>query len=98
MDGHRVVIHYCDQCGWMLRAAWMAQELLTTFRGLIGEITLRPRRGGVFEVSVDDRLVWSRKEQGRFPEVTELKQIVRDQIAPDMSLGHADRRETVGGI
>ena len=38
-------------------------------------------------------LVWCRKEEGRFPEITELKQRVRDQIAPGRSLGHADRKE-----
>lgn len=92
--GCGVVIHFCDQCGWMLRAAWMAQELLTTFRGLIGEVTLRPGRGGVFDILLDGQLLWSRRERGRFPEITELKQLVRDRIAPDMSLGHGDRRKT----
>ncbi|MEM9591522.1 MAG: Rdx family protein [Pseudomonadota bacterium] len=41
---------------------------------------------------MDEALVWSRGEKGRFPEITELKQIVRDRIAPDHKLGHADRR------
>lgn len=26
-----VEIEYCTQCRWLLRAAWMAQELLVTF-------------------------------------------------------------------
>ncbi|MGH9801124.1 MAG: Rdx family protein, partial [Blastocatellia bacterium] len=26
-----VEIIYCSQCRWLLRAAWMAQELLSTF-------------------------------------------------------------------
>jgi selenoprotein W-related protein len=47
--------------------------------------------GGVFEVRVDDTLVWSRKAQGRFPESKELKQLVRDRIAPGRDLGHSDR-------
>ncbi len=88
-----VRIHYCDQCGWMLRAAWMAQELLTTFRGHIGSVTLQPGTGGVFEVRVDDFLIWSRARDGGFPEITLLKQRVRDIVAPDMPLGHADRKK-----
>lgn len=88
---HRVEIAYCTQCRWLLRSAWMAQELLSTFEQEIGELTLRPGTGGVFEVRVNGTLVWSRKERGRFPEITELKQIVRDQVAPDRSLGHVDR-------
>ncbi len=91
---HQVEILYCAQCRWMLRAAWMAQELLSTFDGDITALTLRPGGGGIFEIRVDDALVWSRKEQGRFPEITELKQLVRDQIDPARDLGHVDRRKS----
>ena len=87
----RVVIHYCTQCRWLLRAAWMAQELLTTFDRELGEVALSPGTGGVFNVTVDDRLVWSRKAEGRFPDIKELKQRVRDRVAPDKDLGHSDR-------
>lgn len=90
---HRIEILYCTQCRWLLRAAWMAQELLTTFDQEIAELTLKPGTGGIFEVRANGVLVWSRKDEGRFPEITELKQRVRDQIAPDRSLGHADRKE-----
>jgi selenoprotein W-related protein len=93
---NRIEILYCTQCRWLLRAAWMAQELLTTFDQEIGELTLKPGTGGVFEVWVNGGLVWSRKEQGRFPEITELKQLVRDRIAPGRSLGHADRKGSPG--
>ena len=88
---NRVEIKYCMQCRWLLRAAWMAQELLTTFDGDISELTLKPGTGGVFEVRANDELVWSRKAEGRFPEITELKQLVRDRIAPGKNLGHTDK-------
>jgi selenoprotein W-related protein len=89
---HRVEITYCSQCRWLLRAAWMAQELLTTFDGEIAELVLRPGTGGIFEVHADGVLVWSRKANGRFPDIVELKQAVRDQIAPNRNLGHTDGR------
>lgn len=88
-----VAITYCRLCGWLLRAAWMAQELLSTFPEEIGSVTLVPDdTGGVFEVRADGKLLWSRKEQGRFPEAKELKQLVRDEIAPERGLGHADKK------
>jgi selenoprotein W-related protein len=87
-----VVIHYCRQCRWLLRAAWMAQELLTTFEDELDSVSLQPGTGGVFEVIVGFHLVWSRKEEGRFPDIVELKQRVRDRIAPERDLGHADRK------
>jgi selenoprotein W-related protein len=89
----RVAIKYCTQCRWLLRAAWLAQELLTTFAEELGEVALVPGGGGVFEVYVDEQLVWSRATEGRFPELKELKQRVRDLVAPDKDLGHSDRRD-----
>ena len=88
----RVEIIYCRQCRWLMRAAWMAQELLTTFEEDLGEVALRPGTGGIFEVRVEDTLVWSRKVEGGFPEIKVLKQRVRDQVAPDRDLGHSDDR------
>lgn len=87
----RVSIRYCTQCRWMLRAAWFAQELLTSFESELGEVALVPGTGGVFEVHVRDELIWSRAERGRFPDIKELKQLVRDRVAPGRSLGHTDR-------
>ena len=87
----RVQIRYCTQCRWLLRAAWMAQELLTTFEAEVEEVALAPGSGGIFEVRVNEELIWSRKEQGRFPDIKELKQLVRDRIAPGRELGHTDR-------
>ena len=89
---NRIEIEYCTQCRWLLRATWMAQELLTTFDGDITELALRPGTGGIFEVRANGEVVWSRKSEGRFPEITELKQRVRDHIAPDKHLGHSDKK------
>ncbi|KAJ2878995.1 hypothetical protein GGI21_002786 [Coemansia aciculifera] len=87
----RVEIHYCTQCRWLLRASWMAQELLTTFSNDLGEVALVPKGGGgIFAVYVDGDLVFDRKTEGRFPEMKEVKQLVRNKVAPDMSLGHSD--------
>ena len=87
----RVEIEYCTQCRWLLRAAWMAQELLTTFVEDLGEVALVPGTGGVFEIRLDGELLFSRKDAGRFPEAKEIKQLVRDKIDPARSLGHSDR-------
>jgi selenoprotein W-related protein len=89
-----VSITYCRLCNWLLRAGWMGQELLSTFGAELGSVTLIPDdTGGVFEVRVDGTLIWSRAEKERFPEMKELKQLVRDKIAPGRDLGHVDSKE-----
>ena len=70
----------------------MAQELLTTFENQLGELALVPGTGGIFEVRVDGEVIFSRNQEGRFPESKELKQLVRDRIAPDKPLGHSDSK------
>lgn len=92
MSEHRVVIHYCTQCRWLLRAGWMAQELLQTFSEELAEVALRPGSGGIFQVLANDTLVWDRKSEGGFPDIAELKRRVRDVIAPDQTLGHIDAK------
>lgn len=87
-----VEIEYCRQCRWLLRAAWIAQELLTTFEEDLAGVTLRPGTGGVFNVKVGTESVWSRATEGSFPEIAELKRRVRDQVAPGRQLGHIDRK------
>lgn len=91
---HNVVeIKYCTQCRWLLRAAWLAQELLTTFEAELHSVTLSPAIGGTFDIVVNGKLAFSRKTVGRFPEAKELKQIVRDVIAPERDLGHSDNKD-----
>ena len=87
----RVEIEYCTQCRWLLRAAWLAQELLTTFEQELGEVALKPGTGGIFEIRVNGETLFSRKQQNRFPEAKEIKQLLRDKIAPEKDLGHSDR-------
>ena len=86
-----VTIAYCTQCNWLLRSGWMAQELLSTFATELGQVTLIPGTGGIFEIHLDGELIWERKRDGGFPDIRLLKQMVRDRIDPDRDLGHVDR-------
>lgn len=87
----RVRIAYCTRCRWLLRAAWLAQELLTTFETELGEVALCPGDSGQFTIYLNDEIVWDRKTEHGFPEAKALKQRIRDRIAPERDLGHSDR-------
>jgi selenoprotein W-related protein len=90
--GPVIEIVYCTRCRWLLRAAWIAQELLGTFEADLGGVTLVPNaEGGVFELRLAGERIFSRAEAGGFPEIKALKQLVRDRVAPGRDLGHIDR-------
>ncbi|MFT4031794.1 MAG: SelT/SelW/SelH family protein [Siphonobacter sp.] len=92
MTKPRLTFEYCAKCGWLLRSAWLAQELLTTFTEELGEVALRPAEiTGTFKIYLNEELIFDRKRAGGFPEIKELKQQVRDLIAPGKPLGHSDR-------
>lgn len=90
-DKPKIVISYCTQCNWLLRSAWMAQELLSTFGVDLGEVALSPGTGGIFVITYDGEVIWERKRDGGFPDVKSLKQRVRDKLDPQRDLGHVDR-------
>lgn len=97
MSGRKpgIAIAYCTQCQWLLRSAWMAQELLSTFGPDLGEVALRPGTGGIFRISMDGETIWDRTVDGGFPDVKTLKQRVRDRLDPERDLGHIDRHGPV---
>jgi selenoprotein W-related protein len=87
----RVTIRYCTRCNWLLRAGWMAQELLSSFGETLGEVALIPDdTGGKFEIRVGDQVVWERVRDGGFPESKDLKKRVRDIVDPERDMGHVD--------
>ena len=69
----------CTQCKWMLRGAYMAQELLSTFSTDLGEVALIPSTGGIFTIDImlasagdaaEDKItkrLWDRASDGGFP-------------------------------
>jgi selenoprotein W-related protein len=71
----------------------MAQELLTTFDNELRAVSLEPSEtSGDFHIRLNDRIIFDRKEYGGFPEIKELKQLVRDLVSPGKDLGHADTK------
>jgi selenoprotein W-related protein len=88
-----ITIEYCPKCGWLLRAAYMAQELLTTFAEELGAVTLKPSEvAGRYTICVNEEIVFDRKRNGGFADIKEIKQLVRNAAAPEKSLGHSDNK------
>jgi selenoprotein W-related protein len=57
----------------------MVDQLLEEFEHDIKSLTLIPATGGVFEVTVDGDLVYSKKETGEHAEYEQVAQPIRDR-------------------
>ncbi|KAI0269240.1 Rdx family-domain-containing protein [Gloeopeniophorella convolvens] len=97
-----VSIEFCDRCRWLHRATWTSTELFLTFPPpALKSITIVPLNSddtaGRFRVwltaneGASPILMWDRKVEGKFPELKDLKQRIRNFIQPDRSLGHSDK-------
>lgn len=92
MNKPKITIEYCPKCNWLMRAAYMAQELLTTFADELGGVTLKPSEvSGRYTISAGEVIIFDRKISGGFKDIKEIKQLVRDVIAPGKQLGHSDK-------
>jgi len=54
----------------------MASDLLEKFGNAITELKLIPSGGGVYEIQINGKLVFSKKQLGRFPEFEEVIQLI----------------------
>ena len=57
-----IIIKFCTRCNWMLRSAWMAQELLSTFGSDLVRVSLEPiaEPAGVYIILCDGIEIWNR--------------------------------------
>ena len=65
----------------MSRAAGLAEEILNAYIMKIGEFTLVPATGGVYELTLDGELIFSKKALGRFPEEGEILKLLKTRIS-----------------
>jgi len=82
MDRQKPVIsvEYCTDCGFLERATRVADEILRTYKGAVGAVTMVPSSGGVFAVGLDGTVIFSKDEQGRFPDPGEMVLLLSDIV------------------
>jgi len=56
----------------------MATDLLSKYGTAIEEFVLIPSGGGVFEVTKNGKLIFSKKQTGRFPELGEIIRLIEN--------------------
>ena len=59
----------------------MTEELLPEFESQVASWKLIPSTGGVFEVTVNGELIFSKKQLGRHAEIDEVRKLLKAKIA-----------------
>lgn len=75
-----VTIEYCTGWGYLGRAVALTRAILREHKENISEVTLYPSSGGVFEVTLNEELIFSKKKLDRYPEKDEIEEIIRTKI------------------
>ena len=69
----KVSIEYCTSWGYLNQALSLRESIEKQF-GVKAELI--KGMGGVFEVSVNDNLLYSKKDLGRFPNENEIEDLI----------------------
>lgn len=77
---NRISIEYCTSWGYIGRAVALARSLLNEHRNNIVELSIIPSSGGVFEITLNEELIFSKKELDRFPEKDEAENLISDKM------------------
>lgn len=68
----KVEIEFCEPCFYTQEAIKLAGELLLNHASLIHAVTIVPSDGGVFDVRIDGKKVYSMFDTGRYPTTQEI--------------------------
>ena len=72
----KVSIEYCAMWNYLPRASGLEEELKSKFPGI--DTKLISSGGGVYEVTLDGNLIFSKKALERFPEDGEIEKLIKD--------------------
>ncbi|MQG20767.1 MAG: SelT/SelW/SelH family protein [SAR202 cluster bacterium] len=76
---NRIKIEYCVPCGYLPQASELATELLQHLRHDVEAIELVTGDSGVFDVKLNDDLIYSHFDTGTFPTTKEILTTVKDK-------------------
>lgn len=75
-----ISIEYCTAWGYLAKAVALSEEVLNEYKNSITKLELLPSSGGVFEISFNDKLIFSKKELERYPENGEILKLLEEKI------------------
>lgn len=73
----KLSIEYCSVWNYLPKASSLEVELKQSFSDM--DISLISSGGGVFEIVLDKKLIFSKKTLGRFPEEGEIVKMINER-------------------
>ena len=70
-----VRIRYCQPCGYMPKAFELAKSILDAHGMSYNKnlsVAMEPGDHGIFDIFIDDEIVFSKEKEGRWPENSEI--------------------------
>lgn len=73
-------IEFCTSWEYEKKAITALEVLVGLFKNDFSEFRIIPSSGGVFEIILGDKLLFSKKKLGRFPELDEITKLIKKEI------------------
>jgi len=90
-----ISVFYCVKSKYLACASWIVQEILSTFQDDVNSATLVPSlEKGKFIVTLDNVVIWDKKERNRLPDIDELKRVVSNYFSSDVSISSKEDEST----
>ncbi|MCL4318276.1 MAG: Rdx family protein [Candidatus Thermoplasmatota archaeon] len=78
-----ITIKYCQPCGFMPKALDLAKDVLQAYgmeQNKKLSVNLQPGDKGIFDILVEDRLIFSKEKAGRYPDPREIVEEIRKEL------------------
>ena len=84
VEKHRVTIEYCVPCDYSEHALPVAKELIHNYQHVISELVFEMSNGGMFEVKVDGKPLFSKKVLKRHPKPGEVLELFKELVGAEL--------------
>jgi selenoprotein W-related protein len=82
-------ITYCQPCGHQPKAVELVNQLLSNYGMLLNKkltVALKPADSGIFDIILDGKMIFSRKQEGRFPTLDEIKKHIEPKLTMPLEI------------
>ena len=73
-----ITITYCVPCDYSDYALGLTKELIKNHQHNINKLTLATGSKGILDIRINNKLIFSKKDSGRYPEAGEISRMLTE--------------------